>query len=65
MFTFLHIVACRPVARQRLANSNRGMVSSAQPAKQQLNSNRETAVSMRSGPRCYKQDIGYQNSLRV
>jgi hypothetical protein len=43
------------VARQWPAN-NRGMVFSARPATQQLNSNRRKVFSVRSVPRCYKQD---------
>jgi hypothetical protein len=43
------------VVRQRPA-SNRGMVFTTRSAKQQLNSKRVAAFSVRSVPRCCKQD---------
>jgi hypothetical protein len=43
------------LGRQRLAMNNIEMVS-ARSVEQQLNSNRGTVFSLRSVPRCYKQD---------
>jgi hypothetical protein len=52
------------VARQRPANSNRGMVFSTWSTKQQLNGNRGTVFSVWSISRCYKQD-SWSNELAL
>jgi hypothetical protein len=49
------------VARQRPAN-NRGMVFSVRSAEQQLNSSKGALSSVRSVPKCFKQD-SYSNEL--
>jgi hypothetical protein len=66
-------VVCSPVARRRprdrrlysgLQHNNRGMLSSARSAKQQLNSNRITVFSVRSVPTCYKDNLSNELVVR-
>jgi hypothetical protein len=61
--SWIYVVACRPVARQRPAK-NRRMVFSARSAKQQLDNNRGTVLPARST----RQQLNYNNKrcfLRV